>query len=183
MAVTSRSVRLDIRGEKKLVRTIERLDKRVRRKVVGKALTKASKPIVRHAKGRVNDRTGLLRLSIGTKKKSYRQGQAIIVVIGPRKNYSAGKVAKIRAAGGAAAKAEPAFYAHLVHDGTKPHEIRSVSMGGDGFRSTKEGGPTTSHPGSKANPFLADAMKAKASSARGILIRELRAGIRRAAKG
>ena len=163
------SVRID--GLKPLLKRLKELPPRVQRHVLRPAVTKASTPIVKTAKRLAPEGEGLtpdgrerphLKKTITkTRAKLSRKTGTVVVVVGPEKNK--------------------APHSHLVHDGTVPHTItltKPLQLG----RVTLPAGFVIHHPGSKANPFLSNAVEANRSKSQGILKREIRAGIEKQAK-
>ena len=124
MGITMRLV-----GVEKRKKRLDRLEVKVQKKIVGKAVSAAAKPMLKAAKANAPVLTGLLKLAMATASRTYRKSGSIVAVIGPRfwgaaseptklqvKRFAMQKTAAKRAR---AAKAVPAWYAHLVEGGTK----------------------------------------------------------------
>jgi len=78
-------------------------------------------------------------------------------------NTKRGRVtAKVKAGGrDSQTKGKPAaFYAHMVHQGTKPHRIRPRKPGGALWVAGRWVGEVM-HPGAKAQPFMAQSFSTK----------------------
>jgi HK97 gp10 family phage protein len=109
----------------------------------------AGKIVQRAAKSGAPRVSGALKTSIGMKAKKGRKGSTgSFAVIGARKQTV--KMVK-RPGRHKLQKAVPAFYAHLVEKGTRPHSIGKAR-----------------HPGTKPQPFLKpalDSTQAEASAA------------------
>lgn len=103
--------------------------------------------------------TGLLKRSISLKSKKYGRGKKkkVVGLVGPKiKIFSDEKGKEIR----------PYNYAHLVERGTTSHTVKSMSK----KRQRQFIGPlkpnqirSWTHPGAKAKPFMASALKAVGS--------------------
>lgn len=100
-------------GEKKLNRKLSRLKEAVKRRVLRKAVTAASKPVLKAAKTKAPKQTGLLRKSLGRRTKTYRKSGVAVAVVGPREGFSKEVVVN-----GKSEFRNPVKYAHLVELGT-----------------------------------------------------------------
>lgn len=142
-------------GLKPILKRLQRLPERNRRHAIRPAVRKASTPVRKVAKRlapkgtAVDDNRPPLRKTITkTSVKWQRPTDTFYVVVGPE----AGK----------------APHAHLVHDGTRPHEIiltQPLILGGTFLPA----GFVIQHPGSRANPFIARAAEATRSQVQSIL--------------
>lgn len=129
------------------------------RAITLKAIKAGAKLVQAGAKARAPKRkgSGALKQSLGVKAVKGKRGKTLaLAVIGARKKVS--KMVK-PPRGTKLIKAVPAFYAHLVEDGTKPHSIRK------GSKLARKGKPAAGpqdlkHPGSKPRPFLRPAWSA-----------------------
>lgn len=144
MAILRTKVAIDLSGLKKLEKATQQ------RRVTQKAVKSGAKVVQSAAKGSAPRASGALRQSLGVKAEKGRKGKTIaFAVVGPRK-----KVRKLVKRKGSRMPivAVPAFYAHLVERGTRPHAI------GKGSRLARRGkaGSATGrlHPGSRPRPFL-----------------------------
>jgi HK97 gp10 family phage protein len=152
---------------------LDGLPKRVRAKAARKAVTKGSAPILASAKATAPRETKALVRSLGRKVKTYRNGNAV-AVIGARRDYRAterqiGRDARL-------ARRVPANYLHLVLLGVKPHLL------GKGSRTREQQGWGRLHPGAKANPFLADAVRRNGRRAAAIVADVLAAEVQAEAR-
>lgn len=143
----SAALSINVNGEREIVRALRKLDDRLVRRVMRKAVRAGANPIVRTARQNVPRSTGLLRKSLGTKVKTYNNG-TIVAIIGPRTGFKQLVNGKPR---------NPTKYAHLVEFGTKAHLI---GRAGIYFRVLREwvGGPIE-HPGSTGTRFLTRAFQ------------------------
>ena len=121
-----------------------------------KAVRAGAKIVQQAAKARAPRRKGKggggLRQSIGIKAVKGSRGKSLaLAVIGARK-----KVVRMIPRGKKMVKSAPAFYAHLVESGTRPHAIRKgAALGRKGGAAKGQSGGM--HPGAKAQPFLGPA--------------------------
>jgi HK97 gp10 family phage protein len=102
-------IRMRITGVAELISKLRTLDDKVRRKALRSGIAKAGRIIAKDAKDRVQRRSGQLARSIGSKVKVYRNGGAVVAIVGPRKGF------KIIVDG---KPVDPVRYAHLVEAGT-----------------------------------------------------------------
>lgn len=123
-------------------------------KIVQKAAKKAA-PRRKKVRGFALDTgSGALRQSLGFKAAKGRRGKTLAyAVIGARK-----KVRKTVRVGGRTIIAVPAFYAHLVEKGTRPHSL------GKGAKLARRGKAAANvvgkqHPGARPQPFLGPAYR------------------------
>lgn len=112
-----------IEGLNEITATLKGLPGKLERKIIRGALAKATKPLVSAARRRARRVSGLLRRSIYRKTVTYGSG-TIVAVIGPRTD-TVGLVA--RGYGKGLRKSVPAWYAHLVELGTRPHRLAGGS--------------------------------------------------------
>ena len=166
---------LTIKGGKALERALKDIDSKVRNRVIGSALKKAAKPIVKAAKAKAPKDSGLLAKSIGTKFKVNKRRGVGYVVIGPTDSKQTKARSKLS---GNKAKRNPAHYGHLVEMGTKPHANKYTRVGDQII-------PVGSwHPGTGPRPFLRPAFDANKGALVGAVRAELKSAIRKAkAKG
>ncbi len=145
--IAVKGVALDLSG----LANLESMAKR--RQVAVKAVKAAAKPVQQAAKSLAPKRqgSGALKQSIGIKAEKGSKGQTIaFAVVGPRK-----KVEKVITPPGSrkAKKVVPAYYAHLVEKGTRPHRVgKGSKLGRKGKADKLQTGKQ--HPGAKAKPWL-----------------------------
>lgn len=145
MAILRTKVQLDLSGLKKLEKATQQ------RRVTLAAVKDGAKVVQKSAKGSAPRSSGALKQSLGIKGAKGRKGKTIaFAVVGPRK-----KVRKLvkRKGSRRTVVAVPAYYAHLVEQGTRPHTL------GKGSRAKARLGKKASrggaqHPGTKPKPFL-----------------------------
>lgn len=160
-------------GFKELEAQLVTLGRKKAKKVVRLAVQAAGRPIAKAAKSKIPVRYGLLKKSVASKVKTYKDG--VYVVIGPKlgsKQMIDGR------------PVDPANYAHLVEYGTAPHLISPA--GSKGAVGTLRIGQTwvsgaVEHPGSPAQPFMRPAFDSQKENALNILKTKLAEGIEREA--
>lgn len=121
-----------IEGVEALVKSLEDLDAKLRKRVLKKAVGEASKMVLRAAKAGVRKDTGLLKKSLGRKVKVYRHSGVVVAIVGPRKGF---KTAVTRKGQAKATFANPTQYAHLVELGTS--RSQAFPFMGPAFEQTK----------------------------------------------
>ena len=100
---TSGSVKL--KGIEPMQKRLLALGKKMTRSVISKALSRADKPIIAASRAAVPRRTGLLKSSLGSKRKIFTSQASGYSVIGSRSSVQL-------------PKQKPYKYAHLVESGT-----------------------------------------------------------------
>ena len=162
-------------GDKELIRKLDRLAKRGYRNTVAKAMSKAATPVSRLAKRLApvgeGPTRGLLKKSIGKKSKWYRGTR--VVIIGPRKTFKR----TITTKSGKVRSVDPANYAHLVelgHSIVTGGKVDRINRG-TGRPPSKKQGRVVGHV--PAQPFLRPALLQNKQNIKGIMARELRAGL------
>lgn len=166
-----RNIPVKVEGLQPLLKRLQALPDRMQRKVLRPAVTKASTPIVKKARRLAPVGEGLTpdgreRPHLGetitkTRAKVSKKTGSVVVVVGPERNK--------------------APHSHLVHDGTQPHTItltKPLQLG----RVTLPAGFVMNHPGSKAQPFLTDAVAATRSRSESILRQSIASGIEKQTK-
>ena len=103
-------MKVDVSGDKRLMRKLERLKGSVQRKIARRAATKAMTPMTKAVKRRAPVDEGDLQRSIGRKTKTFARAGVVWVGIGPRKGYG-----RMREDG---TRKEPTKYAHLAERAT-----------------------------------------------------------------
>lgn len=157
-------------GMKELQKALKQLPDRIQRRVLRNAVSKAATPTVKKARQLApvgaglnpdgTERPNLKKTITKTRAKLSKDGNAVYVVSGPER--------------------KKAPHAHLVHDGTKPHEIvltKPLVL----QNTVLPAGFVIQHPGAKPQPFLADAVEQTRSQAESILQKAIAAGIEKEA--
>lgn len=132
---------MKLEGVDEAAKRLDSADRKIRKRVVRKAVRAGAAPYVKAVKRDAPVDTRELKKSLTQKVKSYRSGATIVSVVGARNRRSpSGR--------------NPAKYLHLVEGGTRPHVIRTrtaaaLSLGRNAF--VKE----VRHPGTKATRFMA----------------------------
>lgn len=163
--MASRTANITITGIKPLVKTLQQLPEKSRKKVIKSAVSRGSTPVVKAAKKLVPLGSGLkpdgtprdhLRKTITkTAAKVYPNG-SVVVTIGPR------------------FRAAP--HSHLVDRGTKPHAITMTKAWGH-----VAAGTTLQHPGSKAAHFMDNAIATVGNKSQHIIETAIAKGIEKEA--
>lgn len=100
---------VQVHGVGELLAKLRDLDKRVRRKILRKAVNEPSKIVLAAMKAKVPVETGLLRKSLGRKVKVWGNGVAFFIV-GPRRGFKKQVKTKL----GKMMHRNPSKYAHLA---------------------------------------------------------------------
>lgn len=136
-------IEYQIKGLDEISKTLSSLPLKMEARILRGAVRAAAKPVKTEAQAIVPVKSGRLKESLRVSTKSKRGQVSAKLVAGDKKK------------GGA-------YYAMMVESGTKPHTIKarkkSLIIGGIFARSVE-------HPGAKASPFMAPAIKAKAQAA------------------
>lgn len=116
------AVKAEIEGVRDLVKQLETLQTKVRKKTLRKMVTGMAKVVNKGMKRRAPRRTKTLSKSIGQRVKVYRQSGNTVAIVGPRKGF-----AQVIEHEGKAIKVNPEKYAHLVEFGTKHSRAKSFA--------------------------------------------------------
>lgn len=138
-------------GMKELATFLDQLPKRSAKKALRSAVTAGAAPIAKAAKAEAPDQSGTLKRAQSKKVKVYPNGNAV-AIIGANKATTGTFNGRKRV---------PAFYMHLVLQGTKPHSLaRGASARRKAVRTAVLHAITGArmHPGAKANDFLTRAV-------------------------
>lgn len=95
-------------GSRELERVFKTLGDRVQRKVTRQAVNVAATPVVRAARSKAPQQSGLLKKSLGKKIKTYKRAGTVVGLVGPRTDVQGEYQGEKRV---------PWRYAHLVEDG------------------------------------------------------------------
>ena len=166
----SQSTSVRVEGIKPLLRRMKALPDRAQRRVLRPAVSKATTPIVKAARRLAPKGTGLTH--DGRQRKSLRKA---ITKTRAKLHRPSGTVYVVAGA------AREAPHAHLVHDGTEPHQIMLGSPLNLGTVVLPEGF-VIQHPGSRPNPFLKNALDATQSQSQSILQKNIAEGIDKQAR-
>lgn len=96
---------INLRGNKAVERALKALPEKIQKKVLRKAMSKATTTVSREMRAKAPVKSGALRRSIGKRTKSYQRGQTIYGVVGPRSSFEMDGQ-------------KPSKYAHLVEFGS-----------------------------------------------------------------
>lgn len=115
-------IRGELTGLRDALNSLKAVKRSAGSRILRKALSAASKPMLDTARQLVPRRTGLLRKSLGRRIKTYRSTGIVVVMIGPRTGFKrqikGGRAARRADVRGKQAYADPTHYAHLVERGT-----------------------------------------------------------------
>lgn len=168
MATVNTKAVLDTRELSKL----QNLSKNLQNKVIREANSASSRVIKEAVLPHVPQESGILKRSMAVRAKTYRSG-AVTSVVGPRSQYQSWStsgtrtVSFIKILNNPKAKIQkPSKYAHLVHGGTRPHQIVTRFSGrliynrgrwattAKNFRKPTRNFTVINHPGSMPIPFM-----------------------------
>ncbi len=165
---------MEVQGLRDALAALDAVEKKVKTKLLRKAATAGGKIVLRAVKARVARKSGLLARAMGHKTKAYTNTGTVIDIVGPRKGFAETTNGK---------KRDPAKYAHLVEDGTRPHSVASGSMLARRGKADVGQGVGAMHPGAKPKPFMAPARMANAAEVIGTMTQVLADGIEALGKG
>jgi HK97 gp10 family phage protein len=130
-------VKSSVTGVEEAIRALQDVDKKLRKKLLRKAVNEASKIVLRAAKGYAPVKTRLLRRSLGRKVKVYSGTGAVVAWVGPRMGFRETVGTRTRGKRkGDPVFANPVKYAHLVERGTK--RSRAIPFLGPAGESTQD---------------------------------------------
>jgi hypothetical protein len=190
------TIRMELKGVPQAMAALSELPRRVGFKHLRIALNAGGGILKQSAMSHAPSKTGLLRKSIGVKVKipdaSFNvkhHGKAAYIVIGPRRgfvrasinNAGAAKLLSDRKAlkrvlgGGRVNTRNPARYAHLVHGGTKLHQVsvKRARVLSDGLNTFGRRAMVRAKP----NQFLQRAVASSGAAAQAKIISKLHEGI------
>jgi HK97 gp10 family phage protein len=148
----SDEVKLQMHGIEEMTKNLEKIGTRVALRGPSRAVRAAGSVIIKEMRRRAPKDTGSLQKSLGQKVKTYRRSKTTTSIVGARsKRYETAK-----------GKRNPAYYAHLVELGVKPHKTGKVKaryFRGRGM-----------HPGVEKSPFMRPGFDAAAPEARNAVI-------------
>jgi hypothetical protein len=76
--------KMELIGQRELERTFKTLGERVQRKVARQAINAAATPVVKAARSKAPEESGLLKKAMGKKIKTYKQSGTVAAISGPR---------------------------------------------------------------------------------------------------
>lgn len=132
----SDGVTVKIDGIEDMIQNLEKLGTRVALRGPAAAVRAGGSVIVKEMRRRAPKDTGSLKKSLGQRVKTYRGSKTVTSIVGARsKRYDTAK-----------GRRNPAYYAHLIELGVKPHRTGKKKIGyrrGAGM-----------HPGFRGRPFM-----------------------------
>lgn len=138
---SSSSVRLETTGFEDAIIRLRGYGDRIFRKHARRGMTKASRIVANAAKSNVPKESGLLRMSIASKIKTYTRRNTVVGIIGPRRGYRQSVVAvgreghrklkrmksQINVGGTMVGRwRDPIKYAHIVERGRKAVSVKTA---------------------------------------------------------
>jgi len=111
-------------GLKDVLARLKGKEKKVRKKLLKKALDAGGNLVLKSARAKVATRTKLLRKSLGKKVRVYRGGAAAVVVIGPRTGFKQ----HVRLPDGSFQLENPTNIAHLVEKGRRAVYVKTKKV-------------------------------------------------------
>jgi hypothetical protein len=183
------TIRMELKGVPQALAALSELPRRVGFRHLRIALNAGGGILKQSAMSHAPSKTGLLRKSIGVKVKipdaSFNvkhHGKAAYIVIGPRRGFVRASINNAGAAkwlsvlgGGRVNTRNPARYAHLVHGGTKLHQVsvKRARVLSDGLNTFGRRAMVRAKP----NQFLQRAVASSGAAAQAKIISKLHEGI------
>jgi HK97 gp10 family phage protein len=130
-------VTVELKGLSNTLRKLDSLDKRTRKSAVRKAVSAGGQELVKAVRSNAPRDTGLLRRKSTKKVKTYRG--KVLAIMGAKRFKDP------------ATHRNPAYYAHLVEDGTLPHLIPRGKFSGQSGVVVRQ---NIQHPGTPATHFM-----------------------------
>jgi len=164
------TIKLDLTGERELMRKLDRLSDKAGRRVLRKAMRAGARPIVKHAKQIVPVESGGLKQSIGTRFRWYGRTGTDVAVIGPRIKYKkervGGKLKTVRDEKGHRITVLAGQHGYLIEYGTGPRYTKKGVFRGIG----------------PAMPFMRPAWDAEKGASERAAVRKLREEVEKEAR-
>lgn len=161
-------VTFKLEGFQDVMRRMRSLQKKARGRLLRKAVTAASRLILRAAKAKVSRRTGLLRKSLGIKVKTYRRSGVVVGVIGPRSGFKR----QVTLPDGSQELENPTVIAHLVEKGRRAVAVKTKKVLATG--KTIFGRQVRAVP---ARPFMRPAFDSNKAAAEALIRDTIRQGL------
>jgi HK97 gp10 family phage protein len=161
-------VKVKMTGVDELKKKLRELPRKMRGKIVRRAVNGGALIVLQSARRHVPVRTRTTKKSLGRKGKTGKKGY--YVVIGPRFGH------KVVSATGRTY--DPAKMAHLIEGGTRPHKIVVRSR----FGKPLDKPQVIHHPGSRAQPFIRPALEDNRAAVQGKIAQLLRDGLAQEAR-
>jgi len=118
MPKNKRSIDAKMQGLEGVLKAMGTLKGSAQRRVVRKAITEATKPILKDAKARAPKESGLLKKSMGRKTVTLKKKGIVLGFIGPRTGFKRQVTIKQRGKPPRTVTRDPVRYAHLREFGT-----------------------------------------------------------------
>lgn len=124
MAGRRAPISLKIEGLKPYLKAMQSLKGSAQRRVLRKAITDATKPVLKTAKAKAPKDSGLLRKSLGRKTVTLKKRATVIGMVGPRTGFKKEVTVRRSARKPSVEIRDPNRYAHLVEFGTSHSAAR-----------------------------------------------------------
>jgi len=170
------TIKLDLTGERELMRKLDRLSDKAGRRALRKAMRAGARPIVKHAKQlapvgkRTEEKGEGLKESIGTRFRWYGRTGTDVAVIGPRIKYKkervGGKLRVVKDAQGKRVTEKFGQHGYIIEYGTKPRYTKKGAFRGLG----------------PAMPFMRPAWDAEKGASERAAVRKLREEVEKEAR-
>ena len=181
----------EVTGLQEIAKKLDELPAKLHRKVMRRALSRATQPTLMGAKrnARQMQDTGALAKSIIRKVVTYVSAGIMVVIIGPRTGNTQ---MLVRRGHNKPMRVNAAYYAHLVEFGTRPHSTAGGARNAKAVMNalgivSEEGSirrrrkivtaGLKMNPGARARPFLRPAFDATKAQIIEIFAREVEAGL------
>ena len=131
------SITVQLDGITATVGKLDRLDKKIRRTIIRKAVRAGGAPLVKAVRSNAPVDKKVLRKSVTQKVKAYSRTGVVMAIVGAKRQKDA------------ATGRNPANYLHLVERGTKAHTVRGplTLPSGEVYGAVQ-------HPGARASRFV-----------------------------
>lgn len=168
------SIRMTAAIDTRDLQKFHNLNVKLQKAILRESGNKAAKVIREAVTANVPNVSGSLKRSMGVKQKTYSNG-AVVNAIGPRSDYqnwvtdNTRTVSFLKILTNPKAKLRrPVKYSHLVHDGTRPHQIITrfgSRVFGRRGNVRRRNYIIVEHPGARANPFISRGYRSSESQA------------------
>lgn len=162
----SLDIKFGVQGVDEVKAALSDVRRSVAARVLKSAVTHAIKPLVPAAKAVLPSKFGTLKRSLISRVKRYTRGSAtkavVVALVGPETKFTETKRVSYSGMDEIQRVQKPSKYAHLVENGTKPHDVSIPGYGKKKLGSQwSPNVPSWRHPGTKPHPFLKPTAQAK----------------------
>lgn len=188
------AMKSSVQGAPQLFQALRAINKKVARQTLRKAVKEGAKIVLNDAKANVPVDTGLLKKSLAVKVATFKGGEGVVGIVGPRTGKTSSGRGPNRKKGlsklgqkFAAAERWPAKYAHLVEFGTRGQRTRKASIpaenaGRQGRRKKQRGKKNRRRSRERRGPqpFLRPALDNNIGTVRALIVSRLQEALRTA---